>query len=190
MSGHVVIVYQNELCTGAYDNINSCLSQLRSHAVAGLDNITTNDICCGRLKAVLALFFALSRYKQQSKQSKCVNNTNGFSIKAEIHQQPQTNTLSVSVGGGVSEKVSNSSATALLVQSMQNGNDTTMVNRQNNIRIHMSCIPNTQLLLGEHKKKYPEATTLRNKETNNIRFQISSFFNTAEQSGFETEPIV
>uniref|UniRef100_A0A1B0B1H7 Uncharacterized protein n=1 Tax=Glossina palpalis gambiensis TaxID=67801 RepID=A0A1B0B1H7_9MUSC len=112
-----------------YDNINSCLSQLRSHAVAGLDNITTNDICCGRLKAVLALFFALSRYKQQSKQSKCVNNTNGFSIKAEIHQQPQTNTLSVSVGGGVSEKVSNSSATALLVQSMQNGNDTTMVNR-------------------------------------------------------------
>ncbi|KAI9585605.1 hypothetical protein GQX74_001452 [Glossina fuscipes] len=109
-----------------YDNINSCLSQLRSHAVAGLDNITTNDICCGRLKAVLALFFALSRYKQQSKQSKCVNNTNGFSIKAEIHQQPQTNTLSVSVGGGVSEKVSNSSATALLVQSMQNGNDTTM----------------------------------------------------------------
>lgn len=105
------------------------MSQLRSHAVAGLDNITTNDICCGRLKAVLALFFALSRYKQQSKQSKCVNNTNGFSIKAEIHQQPQTNTLSVSVGGGVSEKVSNSSATALLVQSMQNGNDTTMVNR-------------------------------------------------------------
>uniref|UniRef100_A0A1A9W0B1 Calponin-homology (CH) domain-containing protein n=1 Tax=Glossina brevipalpis TaxID=37001 RepID=A0A1A9W0B1_9MUSC len=111
-----------------YDNINSCLSQLRSHAISGLDNITTTDICCGRLKAVLALFFALSRYKQQSKQLKNVNNTNGFSIKAEIHQQPQTNTLSVSVCSGVGEKVSNNSAATL--SSMQNGNDTTaMVNR-------------------------------------------------------------
>ncbi|TMW54408.1 hypothetical protein DOY81_000511, partial [Sarcophaga bullata] len=75
-----------------YDNVNSCLNVLRSQTVSGLDNITTNDICCGRLKAVLALFFALSRFKQQSKQSKCNNATAGLSIKAEIHQQPNTTT--------------------------------------------------------------------------------------------------
>lgn len=55
-----------------YDNVNSCLHVLRSQSVGGLDNITTNDICAGRLKAVLALFFALSRYKQQAKQTKSV----------------------------------------------------------------------------------------------------------------------
>jgi hypothetical protein len=36
--------------------------------VGGLENINTNDICSGRLKAVLSLFFALSRYKQATKQ--------------------------------------------------------------------------------------------------------------------------
>ncbi|KAH8377635.1 hypothetical protein KR093_006343 [Drosophila rubida] len=55
-----------------YDNVNSCLHVLRSQSVGGLDNITTNDICAGRLKAVLALFFALSRYKQQAKQTKSI----------------------------------------------------------------------------------------------------------------------
>lgn len=51
-----------------FDNVNSCLNVLRAHSVCGLDSITTGDICAGRLKAVLALFFALSRFKQASKQ--------------------------------------------------------------------------------------------------------------------------
>ncbi|XP_041448224.1 protein sickie isoform X2 [Drosophila obscura] len=55
-----------------YDNVNSCLHVLRGQSVGGLDNITTNDICAGRLKAVLALFFALSRFKQQAKQTKSI----------------------------------------------------------------------------------------------------------------------
>ncbi|KAM7351136.1 sickie isoform 4-T4 [Cochliomyia hominivorax] len=142
-----------------YDNVNSCLNVLRSQTVSGLDNITTNDICCGRLKAVLALFFALSRYKQQSKQSKCNNATSALTIKADIHLQPNTNTSSnnasnigVSSGG---EKVNSANSTSTIqnanvvvgsnaqqqqqqhqqqkqqqhVQSIQNGNDT-MVNRQ------------------------------------------------------------
>lgn len=54
--------------TTQFDNVNSCLSVLRAHSVCGLDSITTSDICAGRLKAVLALFFALSRFKQASKQ--------------------------------------------------------------------------------------------------------------------------
>lgn len=55
-----------------YDNVNSCLNVLRSSNVGGLEAITTNDICTGRLKALLELFFALSRYKQASKQKSVV----------------------------------------------------------------------------------------------------------------------
>ncbi|KAL1400997.1 hypothetical protein pipiens_006966 [Culex pipiens pipiens] len=51
-----------------YDNVNSCLTVLRQHQVGGLESVTPNDICSGRLKAVLSLFFALSRYKQATKQ--------------------------------------------------------------------------------------------------------------------------
>jgi hypothetical protein len=50
------------------ENVDNCLNVLRHHSVGGLENITTNDICAGRLKAVLSLFFALSRYKQATKQ--------------------------------------------------------------------------------------------------------------------------
>ncbi|XP_037911358.1 protein sickie isoform X4 [Hermetia illucens] len=68
-----------------FDNVNSCLAVLRVHSVGGLESITANDISNGRLKAVLALFFALSRYKQQSKQQKC----SAHHTKAETHQQQQ-----------------------------------------------------------------------------------------------------
>uniref|UniRef100_A0A182J8S1 Uncharacterized protein n=1 Tax=Anopheles atroparvus TaxID=41427 RepID=A0A182J8S1_ANOAO len=43
-----------------YDNVNSCLTVLRQHQVGGLESVTPNDICSGRLKAVLSLFFALN----------------------------------------------------------------------------------------------------------------------------------
>lgn len=55
-----------------YDNVNSCLKVLAASNVGGLEAVTTNDICTGRLQAVLALFFALSRYKQASKQKSVV----------------------------------------------------------------------------------------------------------------------
>lgn len=50
-----------------YDNVEACLIILRQNCVAGVEGITTNDIIGGRLKAILSLFFSLSRYKQQSK---------------------------------------------------------------------------------------------------------------------------
>uniref|UniRef100_A0A1I8NF63 Uncharacterized protein n=1 Tax=Musca domestica TaxID=7370 RepID=A0A1I8NF63_MUSDO len=106
-----------------YDNVNSCLNVLRSQTVSGLDNITTSDICCGRLKAVLALFFALSRFKQQSKQGK-PNTTSGLSIKADIHQQPNTTTTTQ-----CAEKTTSSANSTSTIQNIQNGNDS-MVNRQ------------------------------------------------------------
>lgn len=77
------------------DNVNSCLNILRTHSVGGLESITTNDICSGRLKAVLALFFALSRYKQASKQKSTTIATAptvasgacGTPTKQQIYQQ-------------------------------------------------------------------------------------------------------
>ncbi|XP_053692535.1 protein sickie-like [Sabethes cyaneus] len=65
-----------------YDNVNSCLNVLRQHQVGGLDSITANDISSGRLKAVLLLFFALSRYKQPIRQK--------TAPVAYIHQQQTT----------------------------------------------------------------------------------------------------
>lgn len=71
-----------------FDNVNSCLNILRTHSVGGLESITTSDICSGRLKAVLALFFALSRYKQASKQ-KSTSTTTVLPIKQQNCQQTQ-----------------------------------------------------------------------------------------------------
>lgn len=43
---------------------------LRAQHVAGVENISGQDLRDGRLKAILALFFALSRHKQATKQQK------------------------------------------------------------------------------------------------------------------------
>lgn len=51
-----------------HENVKHCLQVLQTHSVGGLEKITATDISNGRLKAVLSLFFALSRYKQETKQ--------------------------------------------------------------------------------------------------------------------------
>jgi neuron navigator 2 len=48
-------------------NIKSCLDLLETLGIA-LDGITAHDIKEGNLKAILGLFFALSKYKQKQKQ--------------------------------------------------------------------------------------------------------------------------
>ncbi|CAI6368193.1 unnamed protein product [Macrosiphum euphorbiae] len=48
-------------------NIKSCLDLLETLGVA-LDGITAHDVKEGNLKAILGLFFALSKYKQKQKQ--------------------------------------------------------------------------------------------------------------------------
>lgn len=57
------------LCTLQFDNVNNCLNRLHTLAVGGLDGITTNDICTGKLQAILDLFYALSVYKQAKQKS-------------------------------------------------------------------------------------------------------------------------
>lgn len=46
------------------------MNVLRTQHVAGVENISGQDLRDGRLKAILALFFALSRHKQATKQQK------------------------------------------------------------------------------------------------------------------------
>ncbi|VEN54329.1 unnamed protein product [Callosobruchus maculatus] len=49
------------------DNINLCLSTLRNQHVAGVEAVSPQELRDGKLKAILALFFALSRHKQAAK---------------------------------------------------------------------------------------------------------------------------
>lgn len=81
-----------------FDNVEACLTILRLNSVGGLENITTSDICSGRLKAVLSLFFSLSRYKQASKL-KTPSKSQQPILQLhhpQIHQQPAQHSLNVS----------------------------------------------------------------------------------------------
>ncbi|XP_050507171.1 protein sickie isoform X2 [Diabrotica virgifera virgifera] len=62
------------------ENINACLSFLRSQHVAGIENVSAQELRDGKLKAILALFFALSRHKQAAKSC---------SRHGGVAQQPQ-----------------------------------------------------------------------------------------------------
>ncbi|XP_026324175.1 protein sickie isoform X6 [Hyposmocoma kahamanoa] len=50
------------------ENVQCCLDFLNAQKVQGLEQVTAVDIRDAKLKAVLALFFALSRHKQAAKQ--------------------------------------------------------------------------------------------------------------------------
>ncbi|TDG45028.1 hypothetical protein AWZ03_008529 [Drosophila navojoa] len=127
-----------------YDNVNSCLHVLRSQSVGGLDNITTNDICAGRLKAVLALFFALSRYKQQAKQTKSIGVGCAVGASGAAGSIGGGSVLGIGLGGSLRAATANNSldrkqqqeqqqqnkqqqTPQQLAQSLENGNE--MVNR-------------------------------------------------------------
>ncbi|CAH1134529.1 unnamed protein product [Ceutorhynchus assimilis] len=53
--------------TQMLDNINLCLSTLHSQHIQGIEGISAQELRDGKLKAILALFFALSRHKQATK---------------------------------------------------------------------------------------------------------------------------
>lgn len=74
------------LFTSQFDNVNNCLNTLHTLAVGGLDGITTNDICAGKLRPILDLFYALSVYKQAAKQR------SGVSTSKQTTPAPQAST--------------------------------------------------------------------------------------------------
>ncbi|XP_036322412.1 serine-rich adhesin for platelets-like [Rhagoletis pomonella] len=112
-----------------YDNVNSCLNVLRSQAVCGVDNITTNDICAGRLKAVLALFFALSRYKQQSKQLSNTTTPNANIVLGTTNTTANCTTtaaaaINTATGGAITAASNQAQNQQQQQQHLQNGNET------------------------------------------------------------------
>lgn len=58
------------------ENVQCCLDFLHAQKVQGLEQVTAVDIRDAKLKAVLALFFALSRHKQASKQRTAPSSSN------------------------------------------------------------------------------------------------------------------
>ena len=69
------------------DNVEACLNILRQNDVGGLESIAASDICAGRLKSVLSLFFSLSRYKQASKLKTPNRTSQTVTHQAQIHHQ-------------------------------------------------------------------------------------------------------
>ncbi|CAH0559609.1 unnamed protein product [Brassicogethes aeneus] len=45
------------------DNINLCLNVLKSQHVSGVESVSAQELKDGKLKAILALFYALSRHR-------------------------------------------------------------------------------------------------------------------------------
>lgn len=104
-----------------FDNVNNCLNTLHTLSVGGLDGITTNDICSGRLRAILDLFYALSVYKQASKQK----------LGGSIKQSPKRTADKVEEADGGSSISCNNQGQQPLSQSTQLGNQPTAVNASN-----------------------------------------------------------
>ncbi|KAK6169208.1 hypothetical protein SNE40_020304, partial [Patella caerulea] len=68
------------------DNINACLNFLSGLGVS-VDGISAKDIKEGNLKAILGLFFSLSRYKQQQKTQQAAQKS---AEQSQVNQLPST----------------------------------------------------------------------------------------------------
>jgi hypothetical protein len=86
------VISKNKIITSfsfqlQFDNVEACLAVLKQNQIGGLETITANDICSGRLKAVLSLFFSLSRYKQSTKLKTPTKAPQQLTHQAQIHHQ-------------------------------------------------------------------------------------------------------
>ncbi|XP_044727991.1 protein sickie isoform X3 [Chrysoperla carnea] len=82
------------------DNINCCVRALKAQHVAGIDDICATDLQEGRLKAVLALFFALSRHKQATKHQRAAAVAHQQFQQQQQQQQHQLQQQQTASGGG------------------------------------------------------------------------------------------
>nr|XP_026484377.1 protein sickie isoform X2 [Vanessa tameamea] len=88
------------------ENVQCCLDFLHAQKVQGLEQVTAVDIRDAKLKAVLALFFALSRHKQASKQRTvppCGNATN--SGKSLCEDVPVLSSVQRITGGSSCDEI-------------------------------------------------------------------------------------
>ncbi|XP_038128436.1 neuron navigator 2 isoform X3 [Cyprinodon tularosa] len=69
-------------CSQMIENIDACLSFLAAKGV-NIQGLSAEEIQNGNLKAILGLFFSLSRYKQQQQQAHRQNSQPGFTPTAQ-----------------------------------------------------------------------------------------------------------
>ncbi|GAB6029788.1 neuron navigator [Chamberlinius hualienensis] len=120
------------------DNINACLGALLHLGVA-IDGLTARDIRDGNLKAILGLFFGLSRHKQQQKQ---------------IHQETPTPTTPYNIPPVTTPSLPNNTISSPDATATNQPRPTPAGRHQNNRLPILSSIPTPQ-------SNVAQGTTLR-----------------------------
>lgn len=82
-----------------------CLDFLHAQKVQGLEQVTAVDIRDAKLKAVLALFFALSRHKQASKQRIAPSSSNATNVRKESSEDVSLSSVQRITGGSSCDEV-------------------------------------------------------------------------------------
>ncbi|KOB74027.1 Uncharacterized protein OBRU01_04375 [Operophtera brumata] len=87
------------------ENVQCCLDFLHAQKVQGLEQVTAVDIRDAKLKAVLALFFALSRHKQASKQRIAPSSSNVANSGKNSSEDVSLNSVQRITGGSSCDEV-------------------------------------------------------------------------------------
>ncbi|XP_013166740.1 PREDICTED: protein sickie isoform X4 [Papilio xuthus] len=87
------------------ENVQCCLDFLHAQKVQGLEQVTAVDIRDAKLKAVLALFFALSRHKQASKQRITPSSGNGTTIGKNSGEDVPLSSVQRITGGSSCDEI-------------------------------------------------------------------------------------
>lgn len=87
------------------ENVQCCLDFLHAQKVQGLEQVTAVDIRDAKLKAVLALFFALSRHKQASKQRTAPSSSNATNIGKNTNDDGTLSSVQRMTGGSSSDEI-------------------------------------------------------------------------------------
>lgn len=87
------------------ENVQCCLDFLHAQKVQGLEQVTAVDIRDAKLKAVLALFFALSRHKQASKQRIAPSSGNASNVGKSSSEDISLSSVQRIIGGSSSDEI-------------------------------------------------------------------------------------
>nr|XP_037871753.1 protein sickie isoform X4 [Bombyx mori] len=87
------------------ENVQCCLDFLHAQKVQGIEQVTAIDIRDAKLKAVLALFFALSRHKQASKQRTAPSIGNIPNINKNSSEDVSLSSIQRITGGSSCEEI-------------------------------------------------------------------------------------
>ncbi|KAJ0181099.1 hypothetical protein K1T71_003184 [Dendrolimus kikuchii] len=89
------------------ENVQCCLDFLHTQKVQGLEQVTAVDIRDAKLKAVLALFFALSRHKQASKQRTAPSSGNVSNLGKNSSEDVSLSSVQRITGGSSCDEIIN-----------------------------------------------------------------------------------